>query len=126
MAAKKQGLLFATENAELITTSSTDAPSQQRLSLFDLVPRHVQDSNDGKMNKSFISPADLPNRQVRQVYTAIDGQKTVAELASFTQLSIEEVRASLRILLLRHRVRLYEPGGLQVESMRYINSAKMS
>jgi hypothetical protein len=125
--AKKQGLLFATEKAELEVTSSNDVSlhQQQRFSLSDLVPRHVQDTNDGKTDSSLINPTELPNRQVRQVYAAIDGQKSVADLVSFTQLSMEEVRASLRILLLRHRVRLYEPGGLQTDSTRYVNGAKM-
>jgi hypothetical protein len=125
--AKKQGLLFATENGEAITTSSNHAPLQQQppLRLADLVPRHARstnkNTNSAKMGNLDEELAELPNRQTRQVYAAIDGQRTVAELASFTHLSIEEIRASIRILTLRHRVRLYEPGGLLVDSACYLN-----
>jgi len=120
--AKKQGLLFAVANAELVATSSNNVSRQQQrhLGLSDLVPRHVQDRNDARTGNLGEESVGLPNRQTRQVYAAIDGQRSVAELASFTHLSVEEIRASIRILLMRHRVRLYEPGGLPVDSARYL------
>jgi hypothetical protein len=121
--AKKRGLLFSTENAESMATSSSNVSlqQQQHLALTDLVPRHVQDTDGAKTGNLVMGPAELPNKQIRQVYAAIDGQRSVAELVTFTQLSMEEIRASLRILLMRHRVRLYEPGGLQADSARYLN-----
>lgn len=127
--AKKQGLLLATENGEAIITSYKHASLQQQspLRLADLVPQHARNTdrstNGTKTSNLEDVLAELPNKQTRQVYVAIDGQRTVAELASFTRLNMEEMRASIRILTLRHRVRLYEPGGLLVDSVRYLNQS---
>jgi hypothetical protein len=121
--ARKQGLLFVAENAEAVVASSKhDSLQRERyLSLSDLVPRRVQEARGAKTGSAEVEPAGLPNRQTYQVYMAIDGQRTVEELATFIHLSMEEIRASLRILLLRHRVRLYEPGGTLVDGMQYLN-----
>jgi hypothetical protein len=86
-----------------------------------LVPRRVQEAKGAKMGNAEEEPAGLPNRQTYQVYMAIDGQRTVEELAFCTHLSMEEIRASIHILLLRHRVQLYEPGGTPVDSTRYLD-----
>ncbi len=125
--AKQQGLLFATANVETMTASSNHISLQQQtpLRLVDLIPRHARNTHkntDGTKRDNLDEVlAELPNWQTRQLYAAIDGQRTVAELASFTRLSMEEIRASMRILTLRHRVRLYEPGGLLVDGARYLN-----
>lgn len=123
--AKKQGLLLTSEDAELAVTFPSDISLQQqpRLSLSDLIPKYVQEPHDGKVDDSFMNPAELPNKQVRRLYAAIDGHMSVRELILLTQLSMEEIRASLRILLLRHRIQLYEPDGLPVDSTRYLNGA---
>ncbi|GHO91811.1 hypothetical protein KSF_018590 [Reticulibacter mediterranei] len=110
MMAKKQGLLYTTGNTEPLEMEDALVP-QRHLSLRDLIPRYVQERRETKAGNFQHEPIELPNRQVREVYAAIDGQKSVAELIAATQLSMEEIRASLRILLLRHRVKLYEPGG---------------
>ena len=123
MMAKKRGLLYTPENAELLTIEDVVVP-QQRFSLSDLIPRCVQERREAKTGSLQNVRTELPNRQVREVYAAIDGQKSVADLIVSTQLSMEEIRASLRILLLRHRVKLYEPGGQQVDSIGYLNGAR--
>ena len=123
MMAKKRGLLYSAENVELLTVEDVVVP-QQRFSLSDLIPRCVQERREAKTGSLQSARTELPNRQVREVYAAIDGQKSVADLIVSTQLSMEEIRASLRILLLRHRVKLYEPGGQQVDSVGYLNGAR--
>jgi hypothetical protein len=121
--ARKQGLLFVAENARAVTVSSKHSALQQQrhLSLSDLVPRRIPEAKGVKTGNDEVEPVGLPNRQTYQVYMAIDGQKTVAELVAVTHLSMEEFRASLHILLQRHRVRLYEPGGILVDSTPYLN-----
>jgi hypothetical protein len=122
--AKRQGLLYPAENAaEQLAMEDASVP-QRPLSLSDLIPRYVQERREGKTGNWQGALVELPNRQVREVYAAIDGQKSVADLISATQLSMEEIRASLRILLLRHRVKLYEPGGQQVDSVSYLSGAR--
>lgn len=123
MMAKKRGLLYSAENTESLVMEDRALP-QQHLSLGDLIPRCVQERKEADIGNFQRAPVALPNRQVREVYAAIDGQKSVADLILATQLSMEEIRASLRILLLRHRVKLYEPGGQQVDSISYLSGAR--
>jgi len=53
----------------------------------------------------------IADKNARSLYAAIDDQKTVAELAATTRLTLEEICKALQFLLAQKRIQVYESGG---------------
>ena len=83
----------------------------------ELMPRRVV-VNQGAMRTSnpFACTPVIRDKQARQLYDAIDGRRTLAELATATGLEDKAVTSALRVLLKEHCVRIYDSSGQPVES----------
>jgi DNA-binding response OmpR family regulator len=92
------------------------ALQQQRPHLkFDaLVPHRITNQDEMRTRNPF-SYAALKNAQIRQVYTTINGKKTVHELSQVTGLHMKEISQALRVLVKENYIRLYDATGKPVE-----------
>ena len=65
-------------------------------------------------NPFALSPA-IEDRQARQLYAAIDGRRTLAELAAMIGLEDKAVTRPLRLLLKERCIQMYDAAGQLVE-----------
>lgn len=106
-------------NAVLTTNSFTPQPVLPS-TLLDLIPRHLPDQEAMRISSPFANtsnaPTALKDEQTRRLYSAIDGKKTVIQLAVVTGLETEEMFILLCALLRENRVQVYDSAGLLVEN----------
>jgi chemotaxis family two-component system response regulator PixH len=86
-----------------------------RPELFELVPRRAVSQDAMQTSNPFAQASVRRNEQVRRLYAAIDGRKTVRDLASVTGLKTEEVIRALRLLLKERSIRIYTATGQFLE-----------
>ncbi len=67
-------------------------------------------------NNPLANATPITDKQARQLYFAIDGKKSITELANIIQLDQQEVDSALRFLLKQKRIRLHEPNGKAIDS----------
>ena len=84
--------------------------------LTELIPRRRQDSELLVSSNPLATSVDIPDKQARRLYAAIDGRKNVRELCSITRTNIEEISAMLQNLQALRRVDLYHPDGQLVDT----------
>ena len=82
----------------------------------ELMPRRVVDQGAMRTNNPFACIPVIKDKQARQLYEAIDGRRTLAELAATTGLEDKEVARALDVLLKENCVRMYDSAGQLVES----------
>ncbi|QBD79715.1 hypothetical protein EPA93_28555 [Ktedonosporobacter rubrisoli] len=104
----RQALVMAEQKQLLRIQRTSSAPAQhaRSLALKALVPRHTMDAAGNPLTLTIA----IRDKNARNLYLAIDDHKTIAELASLTQLSKDEMSQALRVLLKQQRIQLYEPG----------------
>lgn len=115
--AKKRGLLLADGKQQqfplLLPSLTLQGNSQQvgdKSTLLDLIPSRI------RTNNPLAGPLLLVDQPAYQLYHAIDGRKSLAELASFTRFKAAEFHGAVRSLLNRKQIRFCEKGGRQVEN----------
>ncbi len=86
-----------------------------RFRLLECIPHRVSDQNEMRSSNPFTYSA-LKNGQARQIYGAINGERTVGELATANGLNTKEISDTLRVLLKEHYIQLYDSAGQPVES----------
>ncbi len=67
-------------------------------------------------NPFALSPV-IEDRQARQLYAAIDGRRTLAELAAVIGLEAKAVTRPLRLLLKECCIQIYDAAGQLVEEV---------
>ncbi len=103
-------------NAVLTTNSFMPQPVLPS-TLLDLIPRHLPDQEAMRISSPFANvPTALKDEQTRRLYSAIDGKKTVIQLAVVTGLETEEMFILLCALLRENRIQVYDSAGLLVEN----------
>lgn len=85
-------------------------PPPQHPALLECIPRRVSDQNEMRSSNPFLYSA-LKSGQARQLYSAINGKRTVSDLAAITGLNTKEISGTLRVLLEEHYIQLYDPTG---------------
>lgn len=92
--------------------------SQQpaRVELVDLIPHREIKQGAMRTSNPFALTPEIEDRQARRLYAAIDGKKTLAELAAIIGLDSIAVVRPLRELLKEHCVQMYDPAGRLVEN----------
>jgi CheY-like chemotaxis protein len=97
------------------TISSTPQESVPP-ALLKLMPRRVSNQVAMRTSSPFALTPTIEDDRAYQLYTAIDGRKTLAELAAVTGLEAKTVTGAIRALLKEKRIRMYDAEGQPVES----------
>jgi len=101
------------------TIRSTIASTPQESvppALLELMPRRVGNSVAMRTSSPFARTSAIEDDRASQLYAAIDGRKTLAELATVTGLEAKTVTGAIRALLKEQRIRMYDAAGQPVES----------
>ncbi len=93
--------------------SSTSPP---RPALGELIPRRIPNTETMRSRSPFAPSPITGDERARRLYVAIDGRRTVAELAAMTGLETKDVSLGLRVLLEEHYVELFDAAGQLVET----------
>jgi len=119
--AKLRGLLVAsTAQGDSGSMRALYLQQQESLSLAELIPHRLQATEALRSQNPFASTA-ITEKNASRFYQAIDGQKTVLEIASLTRLREEELIAALRTLLKRELIQLRDPTGQPVDGSKYLD-----
>lgn len=125
LAAKNQGLLSVERVTPFppVTSSAPYTPIPQQnsgLSLWQLIPhRHREDTLLTSSNPLSRS-VDIPDKQARRLYSAINGRKSLAELSRDTRMEPPELLRALQYLIAHNRIELYEPGGKRINPAHFL------
>jgi CheY-like chemotaxis protein len=84
--------------------------------LLDLMPRRLNNSVAMRTSSPFARTPAIEDDRANQLYAAIDGKKTLSELAAVTGLEAKTVTGAIRALLKEKRIRMYDGAGQPVES----------
>jgi len=87
-----------------------------RPALWQLIPRRIPNTEAMRTSSPFARTTVPRDERARRLYVAIDGKKTVAELAAMTGLETKDVSKVLRLLLQEHFIELYNSAGRFVET----------
>jgi DNA-binding response OmpR family regulator len=94
---------------------SFTARQPTRPALLELVPHRAFSQDVMLTSNPFAHAALRRNEPVRRFYAAIDGRKTVLELAWVTGLKTEEIISVIRLLLKERSIRMYTAAGQFLE-----------
>jgi DNA-binding response OmpR family regulator len=86
--------------------------------LGELIPRRIPNTETMRSRSPFAPSPITGDERARQLYMAIDGRRTVAELAAMTgryALETKDISLALRMLLQEHYIELYDAAGQFVE-----------
>lgn len=119
--AKNRSLLSSPDGSGAIPAVPPMSPPPHH-SLSHLIPRRIQDPDLMKSSNPLAGVVDIHGKEVRHLYSAIDGRRNITELALVTQLSMNEVYLALQILCEGCHVQLYEPDWKAVDSAVYLNN----
>jgi hypothetical protein len=87
--------------------------------LHELIPHPTQDVASMQASNPFDGDVVISDKKARQLYFAINGKKSVAELATSTRMDQQEFRSALHFLLEQKHIRLHEPDGKVLESVHF-------
>lgn len=90
------------------------SPSSQHLG--ELVPHRAQHDSMTRTQNPLSVYLDITDKGARQLYLAIDGQKTVRELANTLYIPFNQVLPALRILVNQQYVQLFGLDGQRVDT----------
>src|SRR6266568_2807237 len=87
-----------------------------RPALRELIPRRIPNTETMRSRSPFAPSPITGDERARRLYVAIDGRRTVAELAAMTGLETKDISQGLRVLLEEHYIELYDAAGQFVET----------
>ncbi len=96
--------------------SSPRSRTPARPELGELIPRRIPNTEAMRTSSPLARTPVLRDERARRLYMAIDGRKTVAELATLTGLKTKDISEVLRMLLQEHFIELYDSAGRFVET----------
>lgn len=91
-------------------------PQRARLTFSDMVPYRTQDIEQLQASNPLASALIIPERNARRLYSMVDGQKSVVELAKLTHLDTQDMINALLYLVQQRHIRLCDPEGKPIES----------
>jgi CheY-like chemotaxis protein len=98
------------------STISSTPQERESPALLELMPRRVSNQVAMRTSSPFARTPAIEDDRAYQLYAAIDGRKTLAELAAVTGLEAKTVTGAIRALLKENRIRMYDTAGQLVES----------
>jgi DNA-binding response OmpR family regulator len=87
-----------------------------RPALWELIPQRIPNTETMRTSSPFARSTVTGDERARRLYVAINGRKTVAELAAMTGLETKDVSEVVRMLLQEHCIELYDSAGQFVET----------
>lgn len=122
MVAKNRGFLLPAPAAMRAMPGIPSTPRWQPIApLPELIPRRLLDKSLMTAHNPLSGSVAIPDKLARRVYGAIDGEKTVGDLAAMLRLSHEEIAAALGLLLAQQRVELCDSEGHSLDSALFLN-----
>jgi len=88
-------------------------------SLRVLIPRRQKEAELLMSSNPLSRSVDIPDKQARRLYAAIDGRKNIDALSRATGINLQELRQVLQQLIAQRRIDLYEPTGKHVDAARF-------
>lgn len=108
----KQGNLLLPPNTNDGLQSISSTHVQQRfLPHSELIPHRVQDSEAMRAHSPFTRASPIREREAQRLYMAIDGRKSLAELAAVTQLNVKDMEKVLRQLVAQNQIQVCDKAG---------------
>ena len=105
---------------------STERPDLQRgrplLPLGELIPHPLPDVEAMRSRSPFAADAAISDRKAQRLYLVIDGQKSVTELSSITQMDTKDMYMSLHTLVAQKRIQLFDPQGNPVDNSLFFDT----
>ncbi len=98
------------------------APPTLPFTFADLIPHRSQDVEIAQASNPFATATMLTDKKARQLYTIIDGQKTLVELARHLAFNEQEIRQALRYLLQQGKVVVYTRDAQAVDASFFGNA----
>jgi chemotaxis family two-component system response regulator PixH len=100
----------------VVPTYSSTPQQNEPPTLLKLIPRRVANQVAMRTSSPFARSASIRDEQAYQLYTAIDGRRTLGDLATMTGLEAKTVTGAIRALLKENCIRMYDAAGQLVES----------
>ena len=108
----KQALLVAGQRGLLLEGSAENSMQRRNVSplpdLSRLVPRRVPHREAMRSSNPFTNAESSMDKDALRLYSAIDGQRTLGELAAATQMGAESTYQAVQILLSKHYIQLFD------------------
>ena len=102
---------------QTVQPSLFSTPQQNQLpALLELIPHRVVDQDAMRTRNPFAHSPIIEEKQARQLYAAIDGRRTLSELATVIGLETNAVTTTLRELLKQNCIQMYDSAGKLVDS----------
>ncbi|HLZ57416.1 MAG TPA: hypothetical protein VKR06_10755 [Ktedonosporobacter sp.] len=89
--------------------------------LAELVPKRIDDIHLMTSSNPLANSVDIPDRQIRRLYVAIDGHKNLTELSLATRLTMSELKLALQTLIKEQRIRLHHPEGQPMDDTQSLD-----
>jgi len=99
----------------LPSTFSTPQKNE-RPTYLELIPRRVVDQDSMRTRNPFVHSPIIKEKQARQLYDAIDGQRTLDEIANVIGLERRAVTNTLHELLKKNCIQMYDSAGKLMET----------
>lgn len=124
--AARRGLLLPAHTQNIpsagspVHSGSLLLSSQQLPPVLQLIPRRVSNTEAMKADNPFAVAAPSPaikDRNALRLYQAIDGKRTVADLAAMTRLREKDVTFALQVLLKQKLIQLFTAEGQMLDSL---------
>jgi CheY-like chemotaxis protein len=96
-------------------TTSSASPTDATTKLLALMPRRVSNRGAMRTNSPFARTPVIEDEQAHRLYTAIDGKKTLAELATVTGMENKAIARATRVLLKEDCIQIYDSAGQLIE-----------
>jgi hypothetical protein len=111
-AAKRGNLLLPLDTSVgLQSIPSTDVQHRRILPSSELIPRRARDTEAMREYSPFSTSVPIRGREAQRLYLAIDGRKSLAELALLTKLNAKEMETALRLLVEQNLIQVCDKVG---------------
>ncbi len=116
----EQALSIA-KNRGLLSIGALDSLADNRaqpkqFTFNELIPQWTQDVRAMQADNPFADAVVISDKQARKLYFAIDGKKSIAQLAESNRMDQQELNSALQFLLKQKHIRLCDPNGKTVDS----------
>jgi chemotaxis family two-component system response regulator PixH len=108
-----------------VVSGPSSVPSQPVHAFQELLaftPQRLPDHGLMRVSNPFADPGSLKHKQVRRLYLAINGKKTVSELAAASRIEPEETARYLAILLKEGRIQVRDTVGEAVNEVLFFSA----
>src|SRR6202022_2881126 len=118
---RKHGLLKVTVSPKQELLLDSSQYTGKHTALTEFTPYHAHEEHTAK--HALIPSSIIQDKNARRLYLAIDGRKSIGELASVMQLTTQEFYAALSLLLAQKRVQILGTKELVNGSSQSLKSA---